>query len=376
MANVPDIETGQRIARFSGRIGLGVAVAGVAVLSGWAFGIPALKSLLPGLVDMAANTAATFVLAGVSLWLFAAPGGATASRMAARLARIPAAVVGALGLLTLGQYGFGWDLGIDQVLFDDDGPSSGIPFPGRMALMTAVNFTLLAAALLLLDVETRRRKRPSNWLALAIAANSFLAILGYLYGVDALYRVAALSSVALHTAILFVVVSLGVTCARPGASFVRQVAGDSEAGLINRRLLPAAILIPPAVGWLCWCGERAGYYSPGFGRALFAASNVAFFATLVWWSARAAAPPRPARCRVADQCLAASDPQQRRLHGDLHRHPGRNPHDQRRRREHAGLRARGTGRPGNPGDTSRSGRSHGPSASVVAGTGPHRRAGI
>ncbi len=299
MVNGPDIESEQRVARLSGRIGLGVAVAGVAVLVGWAFGIPLLKSLLPGLVDMAANTAAAFVLAGASLWLSAPPTGAMASRRAAWVARILAAIVGALGLLTLGEYGFGWDLGIDQLLFADAAPSSRTPFPGRMALMAAVNLVLLAVALLLLDVDTRGGRRPSNWLALAIAANAFLAILGYVYGVDALYRVAALSSMALHTAIAFVVISVGVLFARPGSHFVRRVAGDCEAALINRRLLPTAILMPPLVGWLCWQGERAGYYSSSFGMAIFAMSNLAIFAALVWWSARALQ-------RIHDQRIAVS----------------------------------------------------------------------
>ena len=287
MANVPDIAIDQLVARFSRRIGLGVAISGLVVLCGWAFDIPLLKSPLPGLAEMKANAAAAFVLSGASLWWYGPPGAATALRPAAWVARLLAVIVGGLGLLTLGEYAFGWNLGIDHLLFDDAGLSPGAPFPGRMAAMTGVNFILLTAALLLIDVETRGRKRPSNWLALAIAVNSFLAILGYLYGVDALYRIAAFTTVALPTAILFLVVSLGVVCARPSTHFIRQVAGDSEAALINRRLLPAAILIPPFVGWLCWQGEQAGYYSNAFKLAILTASNVAIFAALAWWSARA-----------------------------------------------------------------------------------------
>lgn len=157
MANVPDIAFEQRVARFSGRIGLGIVISGLLVLCGWAFDIPLLKSLLPGLADMKANAAAAFVLGGASLWWSGPPAAATAPRPAVWAARLLAAIVGGLGLLTLGEYAFGWDLGIDQLLFDDAGLSPGAPFPGRMALMTAVNFTLLAAALLLIDIETRGR---------------------------------------------------------------------------------------------------------------------------------------------------------------------------------------------------------------------------
>lgn len=286
MADVHDIASARRIARLSRLIGVAVAVAGLLVLAGWAADIPALKSLVPGLVNMAANTAAAFVLAGASLWWLGRPGTATTPRRAAWPGGVAAAIVGAIGLLTLAEFTLGLDLGIDQLLFADQSLPR-LPYPGRMALMTSVNFTLLAAALLLIDVETRRRRRPSNLLALLIAANSFLAVLGYLFGVDALYRIAALSSVALHTAILFLATSVGLVCARPRGRFIRQVVGESEAALINRRLLPAAILVPPLAGWLCWHGVDAGLYSGPFGMALFTMGNVVLFASLGWWSARA-----------------------------------------------------------------------------------------
>lgn len=287
MANAPDIGFEHRLARFSELVGFGVMAAAGLVLLDWAVDIPSLTSLLPDLVTMKANTAAAFVVSGVCLRLSRPRADAATLRPIDWVARTMAVLIVGLGLLTLGEYAFGWNLGIDQILFDDPLPSPATAAPGRMAPMTAVNITLLGAALLLIDIDTRGGKRPSNWLALVIAANSFVAILGYLYGVDALFRVADLTSMALHTAILFVVFSIALVCARPGAPFVRQIAGDTAGGLILRRLLPAAILVPPFVGWLRWQGEQAGYYSTAFGLAIFAASNVVIFATLVWWSARA-----------------------------------------------------------------------------------------
>jgi hypothetical protein len=47
-----------------------------------------------------------------------------------------------------------------------------------MAPMTALNFTLLGSALLLIDKQSRTRRRPSLWLAGAIAANAFVATHG------------------------------------------------------------------------------------------------------------------------------------------------------------------------------------------------------
>jgi hypothetical protein len=77
-----------------------------------------------------------------------------------------------VGSLTLASYVFHADFGIDQGLFGD--PISTF-HPGRMAPLTTVNFVLLGVALLLVDGETRRGYRPSEFL-------SFIIILTALYG--------------------------------------------------------------------------------------------------------------------------------------------------------------------------------------------------
>ena len=44
-------------------------VVGLLVLVGWIYDIPSLKTVLPSLPTMKANTALAFTLAGVSLWI-------------------------------------------------------------------------------------------------------------------------------------------------------------------------------------------------------------------------------------------------------------------------------------------------------------------
>ena len=45
------------------------AALGVIVLAGWAFGLPLLRSVLPGAVEMVANTAVGLALAGCALFV-------------------------------------------------------------------------------------------------------------------------------------------------------------------------------------------------------------------------------------------------------------------------------------------------------------------
>ena len=274
-----------RLGAFSALAG-GVAVlVGSLVLVGWTLDIGVLKRILPNLVAMNPVTAVSFVLAGVSLWLL---GPERVGRGAQGLAGGLALLVCLVGLSKLVQIAFGWEAGIDGLLFpgslEAEAATTGLP--NRMAPNTALNFFLIGAALLLLDRPTRRGHWPAHWLALLSATASALALIGYLFGTEALYGVSAYIPMALHTALTFILVSLGVLCARPGRGLAALVVSDSAGGLIARRLLPAAVVIPLMLGWLRLEGQRAGLYGTGLGVALISVASIVVFTTVVWLSAR------------------------------------------------------------------------------------------
>ena len=105
---------------FSVAASLLVVCIGGLVLTGWALDVAVLKSVFPGLVAMKANTAVGLILCGVGLAL-------VSWREPRKLLRpwlaAVAAVVIAIGAITLGEYVFGWTPGIDEVLFRE-GPDT------------------------------------------------------------------------------------------------------------------------------------------------------------------------------------------------------------------------------------------------------------
>ncbi len=185
---------------------------GTAVLVGWFFDVPLLKNPVPGFVTMKANTALTFVLAGGSMLLLSP---LTASRAQARAGQALALIVALIGGLTLGEYILGWQLGIDELLFEDAPAPVLTPIPGRMAISAAAAFLLLGLALFAMDWEPRRRFRPSELLALLILVLSSVTALEYAFGHAIASQFFQYTHMAPHTFVAFMVLGTGVLTARP-----------------------------------------------------------------------------------------------------------------------------------------------------------------
>ncbi|MEA2182958.1 MAG: hypothetical protein QOF69_2143 [Solirubrobacteraceae bacterium] len=227
---------------FSRGCGTAACVLGLAVLVGWASDLAVLKTVVPGLASMKANTAACFVLCGCSLWLWHRE--ETDGRfMGALLAGAATAVV----TVTLLEHASGWDLGIDQVLASDRGAPVG-QAPGRMAVNTAIAFLCLGSALALLWTRPRAARDPAALLGWAAATVGLLAIVGYSKELSALTGIGPYVSVAVHTGCGLLVLGVGVAFAQPAARSVRRLAAPTAGGRLLRWMLPAAVGLPLAFG--------------------------------------------------------------------------------------------------------------------------------
>src|SRR5207237_9231039 len=73
--------------------------------------------------------------------------------------------------------------------------------------------------------------------------------------------------------------------ARPDREPLATLLSATAGGVVARRLLPAALLIPLVVGLLALKGERKELYELPFMMTLFTLTNVVIFVTLIWWNA-------------------------------------------------------------------------------------------
>ncbi len=227
--------------RFSRCSAYALIALGLFVFLGWIARIGVLVTVLPGRIPMKANTALGFICAGVALLLLTRPVRASWSRAAGMFASLM--VIG-VGLLTLIEYGFPHALDINQLFVRDYVQN---PHPGRMPQITALNFILTGWSLFLLAASEKQARWP-QLLSLLSGFSATLAIIGYLYGVPALYGSVHYTSMALHTGVGFLILSAAILCSRPSLGVMQVFSADNAGGWLARRVLPAAIIVPICLG--------------------------------------------------------------------------------------------------------------------------------
>jgi PAS domain S-box-containing protein len=226
---------------------------------------------------MKANTALGMLGAGLALWLMVVDQQNKTTRIVATLL---ATFVTVLGILNSVEYLWSVDFHIDQLLFSDPG-GPNTPTPGRMSPITAGLFVVNGLALLLFG-------KVSRWLlslSLVSLTTATLALVGYALDVGALYSFDPYTSVAIHTALSFVLLSLGILAAGPTLGLERVIVSDSVGGGIARVLgasLPIALFVLAA---LSFAGEKAGYYEAHFALALLVMSSIVVATALTLWMA-------------------------------------------------------------------------------------------
>jgi diguanylate cyclase (GGDEF)-like protein/PAS domain S-box-containing protein len=268
---------------FASKISSGsvILISGL-TLAGWTFGLPLLGRFFPGLAPMNPVTALTLILSGTALWLVAQD--TPVNRISRRAGQALAFLVALAGGLKLGGYLLGFDLGIDQWLFQKQLQLSDSVL-SRMAPNTALNFILLGLALLFLDLKIGRGGWLAEYLAVAALLNAFLVLLGYAYDVPVLYTVIRHTPMAFSSALGFLILCAGVLLSRPHRGMMSVITSPHLGGVLTRRLLPAALSLPIVLGWVRLKGQHAMLFSNEFGIALFAVMTAAIASALLLWTA-------------------------------------------------------------------------------------------
>jgi len=292
-------------------------------MTGWIAGMPELADLDFNGISIKFNTSLAMTAAGLAMLLL------VLSRSAGPIASVLSGLTLMIGALTLFEHITGIDLGIDNVIYPEPPGMPGTSAPGRMGLPAALALSLLATALLLLGITHKRR------LASVLATFAFFvagfSLSGYFFDADLLYAFPLYTGIALQTAIMLAVLSVGAACLAPEYGFVKAMSRPDRGGMMFRLTILPAVLIPYLIGWLIIYGFGGKYFDAAFGAALRSVAEIVLFVSLLWWvsiqisrSEVREAEVRRARAENENyrRIAAAQESERKRISRDLHDHIG------------------------------------------------------
>ena len=209
---------------------------GASIFSGWLWDLPTLLRMFSGPVAMKPNAALGLIVCSMTLALLVWPG---TPRWARHVLTGTALAVAVTATLTLSQDILGWNLGIDQWLFQDP-DTSGRSTPGRVSPPAAFCFGLMGVALATLSRPPAAPLRLpiASALGCAVIVIAALSLGGHLVNVLQGNRSWNFSPVAVDTALSFLLLGVAlllVARTEGGLSWFtdRLVLGGFVAGILG-----------------------------------------------------------------------------------------------------------------------------------------------
>jgi signal transduction histidine kinase len=141
-------------------------------------------------------------------------------------------------------------------LFSD---ANGGPPAGAITPMGAANFCLVGLGLALMYSNSRRRAHVGQSAAViglllpaaALTSHLYQWMVGILYAGTGLYQIGPLRPISFDAALDFLILITGILCLRPRLGFAGILTASNIGGVMARRLLLTAIVLPPLLCFFC-----------------------------------------------------------------------------------------------------------------------------
>ncbi|MEQ9376745.1 MAG: PAS domain S-box protein [Imperialibacter sp.] len=256
---------------------LAVNFIAILVITGWIIGFDVLLAIVPGLPTMKFNTALGFLFAGLALTFLDAF--RKGFNLPVQLFSISTMLI---GLLTLSQYTLGYSFGVDEFFFVDNiSRAANLPYPGRMSAATATCFLLLGTSLLFFSSSRVRLFALAQYILHLVSLISFISLMGFFYQVPSSAKLPFFSTMAIHTSITFLLISLAASLSRPHLGLVGFFKRRNLGTWLAKRLLPQIGVLVIALGFLMILSKRFGVVSVEFGISLQTISFLAICLVLI-----------------------------------------------------------------------------------------------
>jgi len=255
------------------------AAIATTVLAGWILQVDPLKNFAPGMIAMNPITASGLIAASIALFLRQAP---EASKKDTILGQALAAGIMAMGGCFLLLF---YHESVAAKWLTLPPLSDGSLVEANGARISA-SFVLIGASLLALNYKTVGGFRPGELACAITAVIAILSLVAYAHHLTAFYISATYTPASFLTSVCFFLLATGILLARADRGTLAIIVSETAAGMLARRLIPLAILLPILIGAIRQGVEKAGLYDPAFGAAHSATTFMVLFFAAIWWTTR------------------------------------------------------------------------------------------
>ena len=179
---------------------------GILVIIGWLIGNDLLTSIIPGAVKMKFNVALSFIFSAIVLVFYHFGEKSKVQRLVTVFLCL---IISLTGLLTLAEYIFGVNLGIDELFVRDGLRTTATYYAGRMSPISALNFLQIGIGLTLLNKEKAATYQFVYLFEIAFVALLMLISFNFVTDIPTFFRL------AIHVAIGFITLPLAIYFAQP-----------------------------------------------------------------------------------------------------------------------------------------------------------------
>jgi PAS domain S-box-containing protein len=258
-------------------------IFGICIVFSWVFYFWLPKNILPYVIMIKPNMAINFVLCGIALWIYCEP----RSTYMHYVAEICSGIVFVISFVTLFEYFFHVDFGIDCSIFErptsEEYNSVMLPIC-RMSPFAAANFVLTAFVLYFLDSETVSYRVHQLFITIVLFFLIFEFLIHIYRFSDAslfLGMADVHSKVALPVLAIFIILELGIFFCRPRLGIASIITSRDSGGALARRLIPPAIILPIVLGYLGLAGSWTNFSEAELRISVLVMGTIIFFASFI-----------------------------------------------------------------------------------------------
>lgn len=247
-------------------------------IAGWIFNLPLFKSIGPHWESMKLITALCFIFYSLALVSMILKLRSTGIRI---FSMVIAALITLISLLSLYVYFYFFATGHESSIIQMSFFRVFLAQANRMALLASGSFLFLGCILFLLPVTNG----ITHILIIPVFLISYFTVVSYILGVPYATRFDNVA-IPFNTGLAFAALCMVIAQMRPDTWLMRFYNLPTLGGIISRRLLLPAIIVPIIIGWFRLQGERIGIFESDQGVVFVAITYSICFLLMVWLTAR------------------------------------------------------------------------------------------